>query len=112
VTAVYVALGAAAGAATRYLVAHALDRGLPLGTLLVNLAGSFLFGVASGLVLSGHEAALLGAGFCGAFTTYSAFTVQAATVSRERGRAPAAAYALGTVLLGLAACSAGFWLAA
>ena len=46
------------------------------GTLLVNVAGSFLIGLFSALSLSGHAIALLGTGFCGGLTTYSAFATQ------------------------------------
>lgn len=89
-TALLVALGAAAGATLRYLSAHSLDgarggRALPWGTILVNLAGSFLLGMFSGMALSGQALALLGTGFCGALTTYSAFAVQAYDLGPRQG---------------------------
>lgn len=75
-TLLLVALGAALGAPTRYVVAHLFDGRLHVGTILVNVAGSFLLGLFSGLALTGSTIALLGTGFCGALTTYSAFAVQ------------------------------------
>ena len=75
-TALLVALGASVGAPLRLLVSRlVVDEN---GTLLVNVAGSLLIGLFAGL--SDHWYALLGVGFCGAFTTYSAFAVEAVTL--------------------------------
>ena len=80
-TALLVALGAAVGAPLRYLAGHWLDRRLHWGTLLVNLVGSAMLGALVGAAVDGHWLALLGTGFCGGLTTYSAFAVQ--TVRRR-----------------------------
>ncbi len=50
----------------------------PLGTFLVNIIGCFLIGLFFGLIerlglTSGHHNILLITGFCGGFTTFSAF---------------------------------------
>jgi CrcB protein len=105
-SALLVACGAAVGAPLRYLLGHYLDNHFPTGTLLANLLGSFLLGAFSGLSLSGNEMAVLGTGFCGAFTTYSAFAVKAV----ERGRVSGTAYAMVTVVYALIACWLGFLL--
>ena len=108
--ALLVALGAAAGAPLRFLAAHRLDRRLdlrspfPWGTLLVNVVGSGLLGWFSGLALDERAWALLGVGFCGALTTYSAFAVQVVDLGVRRG----AAYVVMTVPTALAACALGF----
>ena len=107
-TVLYVALGAALGAPARYTLGHFLDRRLPWGTLLVNVFGSFLLGALTGLAVSGSAMALLGVGFCGALTTYSAFAVQ--TV--DRGPRIGLVNVLLTLPLALAACALGFALAA
>ena len=107
-TVVLVALGAAVGAAVRYAVAHLLDGRLPWGTLLVNVAGSFLLGVFGGLALSEARIALLGTGFCGGLTTYSAFAVQ----THDRGPRLGSTYAVLTIGLSLGACALGFTLSA
>ncbi len=86
-TALLVALGAAAGASLRYLVGHLLDRRLHWGTLVVNLAGSALLGALVGAAAEGRWLALLGTGFCGALTTYSAFAVQSVSAGPRRGTA-------------------------
>lgn len=106
-TVLLVALGGGAGAVLRFLVARRLDRAVPLGTLAVNVVGSFLLGLLSALALDEHALALLGTGFCGGLTTYSAFAVQVHGLGR-RG----AAYAAVTVLAGLGACALGFALGA
>jgi CrcB protein len=103
-TALLVALGAGCGAPLRFLAGHYLDGRYPLGTLVVNIAGSFLLGLFSGMGLDGHHAALLGTGFCGAFTTYSALAVK----SVELGRLAGTLYAVGTVLAALLAACAGY----
>lgn len=103
-TPLLVALGAGAGAALRFVLATRLDGAWHRGTLLANVLGSFLLGLLSAAALSGDLTALLGTGFCGGFTTYSSFAVQTHGLGRRRG----AAYAVVTIGLGLAACTAGW----
>jgi CrcB protein len=111
VTPLLVAVGAAVGATLRFLAAHTIDHRVdggrfPAGTLLANVVGSTLLGLFSAWGLSGHLPALLGVGFCGGLTTYSAFAVR----THEAGWVRGAAYAVATVLLSLSGCAAGFWL--
>ena len=78
-----VGLGGFAGANARFLLARAagaaVDTPFPLGTFVINIAGSFLLGVLGTIVarqLSPESEALrlaLGVGFLGAFTTFSTF---------------------------------------
>lgn len=105
--ALLVVAGASVGAPLRYASGHYLDGRLPFGTLLVNVVGALLLGLFTGLTLDGHQLALLGTGFCGALTTYSALAVK----SVELGRRTGTAYAVGTVLLALGAAQLGFLLA-
>jgi fluoride exporter len=107
VTPLLVALGAAAGSVLRYLAGHLLDRRLPWGTLTVNVLGSFLLGAIAALRPGEQALALVGTGFCGGFTTYSAFAVRAHAL----GRRPGTTYAVLTLGLSLAACALGFALA-
>lgn len=106
-TLVMVALGAAVGAPLRFALASWLDDDVPYGTLIVNVLGSFLLGLVSASALDENAAALLGAGFCGAFTTYSAFAVQTARLGL-RGLG----YAAATILVSLGAAALGFVLGA
>jgi CrcB protein len=107
-TTLLVALGAAVGAPLRYLFGHALDRTLPTGLLIVNTVGSGLFGLFAALSLGDAGWALLGTGFCGGFTSFSAFAVH--TV--ERPARLATAYVLATTVLAVGACTIGWMVAA
>ncbi len=104
-TVLLVALGAALGAPLRYAIATRIDQEtFPTGTLLVNVAGSFLLGLFVGGGATGDWLTFLGTGFCGGLTTYSAFAVQ----THRLGAAPGTTYAALTVGLSLAACALGF----
>ena len=112
-----VAIGGAFGTASRHLLGDAIGttHDFPLGTFLINIAGAFLLGVLlETLVRLGHDAGhrrtlrlLLGTGFLGGFTTYSALAVDTDSLLRADHLGTAAAYALGTVVLGLIASVAG-----
>ncbi len=103
-TELLVALGAAVGAPLRYALAQSLDGRFPTGMLVVNTIGSGLFGVFAALSLGPGGWALLGTGFCGAFTSFSSFAVQ----SVERPPRTAVAYVLATTVLSLGACALGW----
>lgn len=107
-TALLVALGAAVGAPLRFVAAHHLDGRFHTGTLLVNVVGSTLLGICSALSLSGSSLALVGTGFCGGLTTYSAFAVQAHAGGLARGTA----YTAATVVLSVLGAALGFLVAA
>jgi CrcB protein len=111
VTPLLVALGAALGATVRFWVAHHLDGETHGGTLLVNVAGSFVLGLVVGTDPTADALALLGTGLCGGLTTYSAFAVQTRDQARDRGAPAGAAYAFLTLTLALGACAVGFALA-
>ncbi|MBM2618134.1 CrcB family protein [Actinoplanes sp. LDG1-06] len=110
-TALLVALGAAIGAPLRYLTDQAL-RGragtFPLGTLVVNVAGSLLLGFLIGLPAPHGVTSLLGTGFCGALTTYSTFSLEALTLFTTGARGRAALYVGVSLAAGLAAASLGY----
>jgi CrcB protein len=80
----YVALGAALGGCARFLVTHASSQlthqhGFPYGTLIVNIVGSFVVGyVLTWSADHTHDRWRLFAatGFCGGFTTFSAFAFE------------------------------------
>jgi len=113
VTALLVAVAAGAGSGLRYLAGRALDAGaLPWGTLLVNLLGSAALGGLAGSDVPAGVTTVLGVGFCGGLTTYSAFAVQTAERAVDGRRGRAAAYALVTVAGCLLAAAAGWAVAA
>lgn len=116
------AAGGCAGTAARLGVSDLFPTApghLPVDTLLVNLTGALLLGVAlESLVRRGADTGrrrmlrLVGAtGFLGAFTTYSALAVEADLLVAHH-RALALTYATGSVLAGLAAAAAGMTAAA
>ncbi|GAB6897508.1 fluoride efflux transporter CrcB [Kineosporia succinea] len=104
-----VALGAAIGAPSRYLLDRWVQRRfpstLPLGTLVINLSGSAVLGLLMGLVAGGRigSAALAagGTGWCGAFTTYSTFSFETVKLVRARRVGPATGYVVASVVGGL-----------
>ncbi|MGY2080658.1 fluoride efflux transporter FluC [Modestobacter sp. SYSU DS0657] len=112
-TALWVVLGALAGAPLRLLaervaVAHR-GRGSVVGTLTVNVAGSALLGVLLGLRgVSPAVVALVGTGFCGTLTTFSTYGNDVVRLVEERVVGRALAYLAGTLVLGLAAAAAGW----
>jgi CrcB protein len=103
------ALGAAGRAALVLPIQHdAPAFALPMTTMAINVAGSFLLGVVVGVLGSGSPRlrAFLGTGILGGFTTYSAFAVQ--VVRAADGRATLAlVLAVASLLLGVTAALAG-----
>ena len=108
----YVALGGAIGATLRYLTALVVV--FPFGTLLVNVVGSFLIGLAFvHLTTRGMDRAMLFgvSGLLGGFTTFSAFSLDALKLVEKGQWGMAGAYVAGTVILSLTAVFLGVFLA-
>jgi len=91
---------------------------MPLATVIVNVSGSFLIGAYASLVSPGgpwvHSVParlFFMTGFCGGFTTFSMFSLEALDVLHTSGWRWAGAYALGSALAWLGAAWAGFALA-
>lgn len=112
---VLVALGGAAGAVARVWFATiwpVQPGAVPWSTLTENLVGALLLGLLVGVLHargsgSPRTRALLGAGLLGAFTTYSTFAVEVVALLRT---APlvGVGYAVGSVVLGVAASALGW----
>lgn len=92
-----VGTGGAIGAVLRYLVGQWLvhDR-VPVGTLAVNVGGSFVLGVVTFAGLSSDIGLLVGVGVCGSFTTYSSFSFETVRLWEAGDRVGAVLYAGGT----------------
>ncbi len=109
-----VAFGGAAGSVLRYAVGLALVRtsvAFPIGTLLVNVLGSFLIGLfARWLSTPGLDPLwriALTVGFCGGFTTFSTFSAELITLAQEGRVLRAAVYVVLSVSLAVVATLCG-----
>ena len=114
-SALLVGVGAAIGGPLRYLVSRtwpARPGAFPWATFGVNVVGSWLMGVALALsregVLGPAVATGLGAGFCGALTTYSTLALESMRLTQSGSRATAAGYVSASVLAGVAAAALGW----
>jgi|APThiThiocy_cv2_1041547.scaffolds.fasta_scaffold30563_4 CrcB protein len=114
-----VALGGAVGSIGRYLagigVGKLFGSGFPWGTLIINIAGSFLIGVlveSFALRWNLPQAArvFLTVGICGGFTTFSTFSLESALMIERGELGSAAAYIVGSVAVGVLALFAGLHL--
>jgi CrcB protein len=120
ILAVVVAAAGATGAITRFVVDGAVqDRAsgvLPLGTLTVNLSGSFVLGLLTGLLLFhglAHDGvAVLGTGFCGGFSTWSAASWETVRLVEEGEGGAALLNVVGGIAASLAAAGLGLLVAA
>jgi len=114
-----VAGGGALGSVARYLVGVGSTKlfgvAFPWGTLIINIAGSFLIGVFVEMFalkwdLPQTVRVFLTVGICGGFTTFSTFSLDS-YVLMERGEfGLAAAYIIGSVVLSIAALVGGLHL--
>ena len=118
--ALIVFLGAGLGGLCRYVlggwIQDAAGAGFPWGTFVINVTGSLALGLLYAL-LEGTRArpewrAFLGIGFCGGYTTFSTFGYETARLAQAGQWARALTYALGSLILVLAATFAGFRVAA
>jgi CrcB protein len=113
-----VALAGAAGAVVRYLVDGAVQRRLgtqvPIGTLVVNVTGSFILGLLTGAALY-HQPdpairTVLGTGFCGALTTWSTLSWETVRLVEEGTPRAAVIAMVGGLTTSLVAGAAGIGL--
>lgn len=107
-----VAFAGGIGALCRYGLGVAVGvQSFPWATLGINAAGSFLLGVvlvAGPSWLSTSWVTAIAVGFLGAFTTFSTFSFETQTLLRTGRASTAATYVMLSVLLGVAAATAGY----
>ena len=110
-----IAIGGALGALGRYGVGTVVQRtagsGFPAGTLAVNVVGCVLVGMlARTLQPQSHDQlrALLIVGFCGGFTTFSAFSLETIALIQGGEWSRALAYVAATMVACLAGTGIGF----
>ena len=111
-----VGLGGGVGSILRYLcqkwINESYQHNFPLATFLVNVSGCLLIGVLyalgeKGNILSPQSRLLLITGLCGGFTTFSTFAFENMNLIRVGDNFYFVLYALGSVILGIAAVYLG-----
>jgi CrcB protein len=115
-TLLLIGLGGAVGSISRYGMGAAVQRlahaSFPVGTLTVNVLGSIAVGILAKLFLNTQLhpelRAMLIVGFCGGFTTFSAFSLESVALMQGGEWGKVAAYVALSVLLCLAGTAAGF----
>ena len=113
---VLVFLGGGIGSALRYAIGKFFNTstaGFPWSTFTVNIIGSLLIGLFIGIALksssfSENQTLLLVTGFCGGFTTFSAFTYENQQFLKADDLTNFAIYTLGSIGLGIIAVLLGF----
>ena len=111
-------LGGGAGSALRFLISNYLNptgSQFYTGTFVVNILGCLLLGFilggsAKNNWLSAEATLLLGAGFCGGFTTFSTFSFEQYALLKSGNASLFLLYAFGSLATGLLAVLAGVWL--
>jgi CrcB protein len=111
----WIALGGAAGSVLRYIAGGTVQRvggvGFPVGTLVVNVTGCLLIGALSQHFMNTQthpymRAALI-TGFCGGYTTFSAFSLETVGLVEGGAYGKAAAYIVLSLALSILATFAG-----
>lgn len=113
-----VGAGGMAGSILRFVVSNWFVQNIPptfpWGTFTVNLAGCFIIGLVMGTTYKPHQGdiwkLLLASGFCGGFTTFSAFSNEGFQMLRHQLYGLFATYAISSIVLGLTAVAAGYFI--
>ena len=84
----------------------------PFGTFTVNIVGCLIIGLVMGMSerynISSEWRLLLVTGFCGGFTTFSAFSIETMALLRDAQYLPAFLYIAGSVIIGVLVAFAGY----
>jgi len=115
----YVGLGSFVGGICRYLIALLMkgaSAAFPWATLITNVVGCLLIGILLAVFNRFPNASpqlnlLLTVGFCGGFTTFSTFSKESLNLLQMGDYTAFTCYALGSLVLGIAAVAVGFALA-
>jgi CrcB protein len=121
-TLLLVMFGGAVGTLARYLLSYwalPISETLPIGTLVINMLGSFAIGFFGTLTLSEGRFPVsenirlfVMVGLCGGFTTFSAFNLQTLDFLRNGAAISAAINVTASVVLCVAAVAAGHYISA
>ena len=111
---VFIAIGGFSGAVCRYMITKLLNKKnryrFPLGTLTVNIIGSFLLGFLYGFTNNMEVMLLAGTGFLGAFTTFSTFNLETIQLIESNEKFIAFIYLALTYVGGIIVAFVGFFI--
>ncbi len=113
----WIALGSALGGVARYwisgVVAQRFGEAFPVGTLVVNVTGSFVIGFIATvsdpggrMLMNATARRFMMAGLCGGYTTFSSFSLQTLNLARDGEWL----YAAANVMLSVVVCLLAAWL--
>ena len=111
-------LGGGLGSCLRFLISkysyHHFNNFLA-GTFIVNILGCLIIGFVLGIsikdtALTQNQALILTTGFCGGFTTFSAFAAENHTMLKAGDFLQLSVYTIASIVLGIAAVAFGYWL--
>lgn len=114
-----IGIGGFIGTIARYLSQQLIYKfypaTFPFGTLSVNLLGCLLIGIFFAMgekenLLSAEWRMFLTTGFCGGFTTFSAFSYESVQLLNEGEYSYVMLYALASVIIGILATIFGIWI--
>ena len=111
----WVSLAGAAGAVSRFALDDVIRRrarsAFPWSTFVINVSGSLLLGVVTGLVVFGHDPTdiklVVGTGFCGGYTTFSTASFESVRLLQRRLYGAAIGNTLGTLAVTMGAAAIG-----
>ncbi len=111
-------LGGGLGSAFRYLISKSLNplfNNFYFGTFLVNVLGCLIIGLVFGYALkenfwSQNQILFLAAGFCGGFTTFSAFALEQNELLKNGQLMGFAIYLTASIIIGISAVMLGLWI--
>jgi len=111
-------VGGGFGSVLRFIIGKYLNSsqtGIPYGTFAANILGSLLIGIILGLAakneaLSNNQVLFLATGFCGGFTTFSAFAYENHVFLKSGDFTTFALYTIGSFAIGFLAVFLGMYL--
>ncbi len=114
---ILVFIGGGLGSGLRYILSKYLNAStlIPYGTLIANIGGSFILGIALGWAIKTNNLStptnlLISVGFCGGFTTFSTFSFENYALLKSGDYFPFLLYFFGSLLIGLLSIIAGVFI--